>query len=127
ADLDPLDLIGRALDTRVERRRPVDLRALRDLDLLTEGDAPMPGEVKRERPRRRAGRRILGNAAAGNEHPRLPAPAGAGDAVDAEHFAEVEDARQVRPQRRHLVLRAEADVDVLEAVVVDLDRQFRAL
>ena len=65
ADLDALDLIRRAVDAGEERRGPPDLRSLRDLDLVAELDAPVPGEVQRQRPGGRARRRILGTPPAG--------------------------------------------------------------
>ena len=55
----------RPVDTRVERRRPADLGALRDLDLVAERDPAVAREVQRERPCGRAGRRVLVNAGAG--------------------------------------------------------------
>ena len=45
-----------------EQRRPADLGALADLDLLAEGDPAVAGEVERERARGRAGRGVLGDA-----------------------------------------------------------------
>ena len=72
--------VRRARD-RVERRRPPDLDALVDLDLVAELDPAVPGEVERERPRGRAGRRILGNAVRGDEDARLPALAVAREAA----------------------------------------------
>ena len=51
-----LDLVLRAR-VRVERRRPVDLRALVDLDLLPELRPAVPREMERDRPGGRAGRR----------------------------------------------------------------------
>ena len=72
-----------ALDARVERRRAPDLDALRDLDLLAERDAAVAGEMHGERPRRRAGRGVLGHAVGRREHARLPAGAVAREAVHA--------------------------------------------
>ena len=73
ADLDPLDLLGGAVDPGVERARAADLDALGDLDLLAEGDAAVPGEVDGERAGGRARGRILGHAVRRGEHARLPA------------------------------------------------------
>ena len=70
--------VGAAVDARVQRRRPADLGALRDLDLVAERDPPVPREVERERAGRRAGGRILGDAEPGANmrvFQRGPAPA----------------------------------------------------
>src|SRR6185437_6653340 len=83
-DLDAIDTLAFALDGRIERRRPLDLGALADLDLLAEGDAPVPGEVDRERPGGRSRRGVLVHAVVRREHPRLPAVAvDVREAVDA--------------------------------------------
>ena len=50
ADLDALDSVRRAVDARVQLRRPADLGALLDLDLVAERDPPVAREVERERP-----------------------------------------------------------------------------
>ena len=84
----------------------------------------MPREVAGERPRSRSGRGILGDAERGAEHARLPARARAREAVDPVG-AERLDPSQVRLERGDLVLRATRDEDVLDAVVVELDRQLR--
>src|ERR1035437_6851178 len=63
SDLDALDRVRRAVDACVERRGAADLRTLRDLDLVTERDAPVSREEQRERPRGGAGRRILRHTA----------------------------------------------------------------
>src|SRR5207247_6938324 len=96
---------------------------LRDLDFLAEADPPVPRQVHGERAGSGAGRRILRNAAAGSEHPRLPARARAGEATRAEHWGQVAERAEVGPQRGHLLLRAQGDVDVPSTVVVELDRQ----
>src|SRR5204863_8513887 len=72
ADLDALDLLRRAVDARVELGRAVELDPLGDLDLLAGRDETVADEVDAERSGSRAGGRILGDAAAGSEHPRLP-------------------------------------------------------
>ena len=64
ADLDLLDLFGRALDTGEQRGRTPDLGALRDLDLVAEPDASMARQVHGERAGRRTGGEVLGNAVA---------------------------------------------------------------
>src|SRR6266849_6426868 len=83
ADLDALDRLGGAVDACVERGRPANLGALRDLDLVAESDAAVPGEVKRERARGRAGRRVFGDPERRAEHPRLPTRALVRKAVDS--------------------------------------------
>ena len=75
--------VGVAVDARVERRRPADLRALRDLDLLAERDPPVPGEVKRERPRGRAVAGSSGTPCAGTNMRVFQRGPGAREAVDA--------------------------------------------
>ena len=64
ADENAVDPVALAVRLRVERRRAVDLGALRDLDLLAERDPPVPCEMDGERagggarspgPRRRRG------------------------------------------------------------------------
>src|SRR4029079_2873266 len=90
ADLDPLELLGRAVRPREERRGPADFDALRDLDLLAEADAPVSGEVNGARPGRRARGRILGDAPARREHAGAPLRSLACEAVDAEHPGHVE-------------------------------------
>ena len=127
ADLDALDLVSGAVDPRVELRGAADLDALRDLDLLAERDPPVTREVQCQRPGRRPGRRILGDTARRREHPVLPPRALAGEAVEAERGRLQGQAGHVRPERRNLVLRAEADVHVPDAVVVELDRELRLL
>ena len=86
----------------VQRRRAPDLRALRDLDLLAEGDAAVAGEMERERPRRRAGRGILVDAGAGDEHARLPPLSVSREAVGpfAQQFRE---RAHVRTQPNHVL------------------------
>ena len=90
-------------------------------------DAAVARQVHRERPGGRAGRRVLGDAAARREHARAPLRAFAGEAVGAEQPRKLEERADVRPQRRQLLHRAEPDVDELRAVVVVLDRQLRPL
>ena len=82
--VDALERVAVAVGLREERRGPVDLGALRDLDLLAEGDPAVAGEVHRERAGRRAGRRRpRRRRASGREHARLPAGAVAGEAIHA--------------------------------------------
>ena len=81
ADLEPPPVGEPA--TRVQRRRPPELDALVDLDLVAEADPSVPGEMERERPGGRAGRRILGDAVGRDEDARLPALAVAREAVGA--------------------------------------------
>ena len=84
ADEDALDPLGRAVDARVERRGPADLDALVDLDLLAEPDPAVARQVDGERPRRRAGRRILVDAVRrARTRASSSRPAVAGEAVDA--------------------------------------------
>ncbi len=68
----PFDTLGRTVRARVNQRRPLDLGSLAYLDLVAERDPAVTSEMDRERPRSRAGRRILGNAEARGEHPGLP-------------------------------------------------------
>src|SRR3954470_9688093 len=124
ADFDALDRIGRAVDARVERRGPADLLALRDLDLVAERDAAVPGEMERERPRGGAGGGVLCDAEHRAEHPRRPGEAVAGEAVDAVG-AERGELLLVGLQRRYLLDGAERDEHVAQAVVVHLDREQR--
>ena len=79
-----------------------------------------------QRPGRRAGGGILRDPSARRKHSRLPARTGAREAVDREIRRQLEWP-EVGPQTRDLVLRAQADVDVSYAVVVELDRQLRPL
>jgi hypothetical protein len=83
------------------------------------------GEVQCERAGGGTCGRVLGDAARRREHARLPSGAFAGEAVEA--LRQLAEPREVGPQPRDLVLGSERDVDVLDAVVVDLDRQLRAL
>src|SRR5213593_1637284 len=83
ADLDAVDAVALADHARVQRRRPADLRALRDLDLVAEADSPVAREMDGERPGGGARRGILRYAVRGSEHARLPARAGDREAVDA--------------------------------------------
>ncbi len=123
AHLDPLDLLRASVHARVERRRPADLDALGDLDLVAEGDPPVPRDVERERPRGRARRRVLCDRTAGHEHPRLPPGPRACDRVDAEQLVVVGQPPEVGLQRRHLLLGAQRDEHVVQSVVVHLDRE----
>ncbi len=103
ADEHAVDAVALAVGLRVERRRTVQLGALRDLDLLAERDAAVACEMDRERAGRRARRCILGDAVTGREHPRLPArPVDVREAVDAVAGRPLER-DQVGPQRRDLV------------------------
>ena len=88
----------------------------------------MPREVERERAGRRAGRRILGDAAAGTNIRVFQRRARAGDAVDAEHLRRARRAR-ARSGFSAATSACEPSVDehVLQPVVVHLDRQLRPL
>src|SRR5205823_3583919 len=101
ADLDALDRVRASVDAREKCRRPSDLGALRDLDLVAEGDPPVTGEMEGERSRGRAGGRILRNPTARREHSRLPASAGAREAVDPQIRRQLEPS-QVGPHPRNL-------------------------
>src|SRR6266545_1871315 len=68
-DLDPFDPVGRALRARVQPRRPADLLALADLDLLAERDPAVTRQVNGERARGRSGGRVLDDADRRREHP----------------------------------------------------------
>ena len=57
--LDTLDRVGRTPGRREERRRPPDLGALGDLDLLAGADEPVAQEMDGERTGRRSGGRIF--------------------------------------------------------------------
>ena len=107
ADLDPLDRVPAAVRGREEPRGTPDLDSLLHLDLRAPVDEPVPAEMTRERAGRGTRRRILGDAVRRGEHPHLPRGARAGEAVG--HHSEVRERREVRPQRRDLVLRAEPD------------------
>ena len=80
-----------------------------------------------ERPGRRAGRRILRHTVGRRKHSRLPALAGPGRAVEADHVRQAREAVEIGSQRGHLVLVTEDDVDVSHPVVVQLDRGLRRL
>src|SRR5439155_6851211 len=94
ADLHQLDLVCGALGLRVEGRWAADLGALRDLDLIAPADLAVAREVHRQRPRGRAGRRVLRDPAE-SEHARLPALPRAGEAVRSERARQPKHA-QVR-------------------------------
>src|SRR5262249_19162375 len=127
ADLDSLELAGRAVGPGVQRGRAADLNALRDLDLLAEADSAVTGEVDGQRPRGRAGGRVLHDSGARSEHSRLPTAAGPREAVHADEAARnVQQRVEVRAKGSHLVLGPEPDVDEPRSVLVDLDRQLRA-
>src|SRR5205085_3227383 len=96
---------------RVQERRSTDLRALADLDLLAEADAPVAAEMDGQRSRSRARRWILGHAAAGGKHARLPAPTGSGEAAGGGR-PELGEGAHVRRERRHLLLALELHEDV---------------
>src|SRR5439155_14442035 len=123
-DLDPLDRLAAAVDARVELGRPGDLGALGDLDLVPERDAAVAREMERERARGGTGGRVLCDTEPRPEHARLPASTVAREAVDTVR-AEGLEALEVRPERDDLVHRAQRDVDLRNAVVVELDRQLR--
>src|SRR5919204_2925597 len=72
ADFHTVDPVALAERGRVERRRPADLRALGDRDLVAESRSPVACEVDCERARRRPGRRIFRDAAPRSERARLP-------------------------------------------------------
>src|SRR5262245_22574389 len=113
---------SRAADPGEEHARTADLDALRDLDLLAERNEPVSGEMVRERTGGRSGGGVLAHPETGPEHPRLPASARAGEAVDADH-AELSERRQVGAQPCDLVLALERCEDVADPVVIDLDRK----
>jgi len=98
ADLDALDLLGRAVHPRIELRRTADLDALRDLDLVSEVDSPVARQMERERPGRRPRCRILGHAAGRSEHPVLPPAALTGEAVEADRGRLQSQTAQIRLQ-----------------------------
>src|SRR5437763_2636998 len=126
ADLDALDPLRGPVGAREEGRRPADLGALGDLDLVAEADPPVPRQVQRERSGRRTGRWVLRDPAPGGEHPRLPPRPGAGEAVDAEIRRQLERP-QVGPEPRHLLRRAKRYIDVPHPVVIELDGELRLL
>jgi uncharacterized protein (TIRG00374 family) len=121
ADLYRIDPVALAGDRRVQHRRPADLRALADLDLLAEPDPAVPGQVDGQRARGRAGGRILGYADRRVEHPGLPRAAAAREAVRA--HLQVGKGGEVRPDRGDRVLAGQLDVNERRAVTVQLDRQ----
>src|SRR4029453_2862031 len=71
ADLAPR-LVERPVQPGVQHGWPVELGPLLDLDRLPERDASVPPQRERQWTRRRAGRRVLGDAAARREHACLP-------------------------------------------------------
>src|SRR5207244_13481396 len=79
-----------------------------DLDLLSERDPPVPGEVDRQRPGRRTRRRVFRDTARGREHARLPILAGSGEAVDADlegrERAKVGDRKSTRLNSSHQII-----------------------
>ena len=77
----------------------------------------MPGQVDGEAGRR-AGRRVLGHAEAGREHPGLPAQPAACEAADADIVSQVGERAEVRPQRGHRRLAVERDEYVPRPVPV---------
>ena len=77
ADLDSPPASGRPRRASTAARSP----RPGDLDLVAEPDPSVPGEVERERPRGRAGRRILGDPVRRDEDARLPALAVAREAA----------------------------------------------
>src|SRR5439155_4075172 len=80
--------------------------------------------MERERACCGTGGRVLCDTEPWPEHACLPASTVAREAVDTVR-AEGLEALEVRPERDDLVLRAQRDVDVRNAVVVELDRQLR--
>src|SRR5262249_28528303 len=126
ADEHAVDLAVLAVHTRVQLRRAPDLGALRDLDLLAVADQPVTGEKDRQRPGRRPGGGILGNAVLRHEHPGLPAVALAGEAVDTVRGRGPERLG-VRTDRPDGLWRVERQVDVARAEIAALDRQLHAL
>ena len=123
ADLDGADPVALAGDRRIQHRRPADLRALADLDLLAEPDPAVTGQVDGQRARGRAGGRVLRYADGRVEHPRLPRAAAAREAVRA--HLQFGQGGQVRPERGDGFLAGQLDVDVRRAVAVELYRQLR--
>src|SRR5579884_1716508 len=123
ADLHRLDPLAVAGDLRVQQRRPVQLPALADLDLLPESDLAMAGQVNCERPGCRAGGWILGHAPGGEEHAGLPRVPATGEAAHGD--AEIGEARHVGTQLADSALAWQPDEDVDRAVAVGLDRQRR--
>src|SRR5439155_19552221 len=83
ADADALDPLRRSVGPRVERRGAPELDALRDGDLVTEGDAPVAREMHREWACGGTGGGILGDAEIAEERTRLPAGALPCEAVGA--------------------------------------------
>ena len=74
-------------------------------------DSPVTCEMERERPGRRARRRILRRRLRQAQHPRLPAGTGPGEAVDPHHRVQVGEPRHVRTKRGHRFLGLERHVD----------------
>src|SRR5919204_3232429 len=122
ADLDLFDPVALACDAGVQGRRPLDLDALRNLDLVPEADPAVPDEMEREWACGRPRRRILGDAVDRGEHSRLPARAGSGEAVHP-RFGHAREGGEVGLQPRDLLFRRHRDIHVRGPEVVDLDRQ----
>src|SRR5438105_8983259 len=125
AYLNSLDALRCSIGARVEHGRSADLGALVNLDLSAESDPPVAAEMHRQGAGGRAGGRILRDAVGSCEHARLPAAAGAGEAVDA--AIELGEGAQVRPQGRDGLLALQFHVDVKRSVRVRLHRQAGAL
>ena len=104
----------------MERRRTADLRALRDLNFVAESDPPVTGEMDRQRAGRRAGCGIFRDAVRRREHPRLPALARPGEAIDA-RMREARERAEVGRECDDLLLAAELEKDVFRAEVIELD------
>src|SRR5919106_6050087 len=109
ADLDLLDPLRGALDPRVERARAPELLALADLDLLPELDAAVAGEVDGERPRGGARGGVLRHAVGRGEHARLPAGAGAREAVHAHDAGQPGEGGEVGLERGDCLLARQPD------------------
>src|SRR6185436_14343832 len=123
ANLDALHLLRRPVGAREELRGPTDLGSLRDLDLIAEVDAAIARQVQRERPGGGTCGGILRNAARRREHSRLPAGAGAREAIHADHVRQIRKSVEIGPQPGDFVLRTKTDIDVRDTIVVELNRQ----
>src|SRR5206468_5955088 len=121
ADLYALDAIRRAVDACKERRRPTDLRALGDLDLVAEGDPAVTREMQGQRAGGRARGRILRDSTARREHPRLPPRTGTREAVDPEIRRKLVP-RHVVTNLLNLLLRPNRLEIVRRVVVLESDR-----
>ena len=122
ADHHALDLLRRPLDAGVQLRGPADLDPLDDLDLLAERDPPVAGEVDRERARRRAGRGVLVDPVAGTKTRDFQWPSSRAKQLTPA-LTSRPSAAKFGSSATDLGGRAQLDVDVRRAEIVELDAE----